>query len=90
VRAIVTALGADKPGIIARLSGAMFDANVNILDIRQTVLQNELFAMTMLVDMKDATLTFDEVKERLAGCARELAMDIRLQREEIFRSMHRV
>ncbi len=90
MRAIVTVLGMDKPGIIARVSGVLFEANINIIDINQTVLRDEVFAMTMLVDMKESTMSYDEVKDKLDGCADELGMDIRFQREEIFKSMHRV
>lgn len=90
MRAIVTVLGMDRPGIIARVSGVLFEVKINIIDINQTVLRDEFFAMTMLVDMKECSASFDEVKEKLDGCAKELAMDIRFQREEIFKSMHRV
>lgn len=90
MRAIVTVFGLDRPGIIARVSGVLFAANINILDISQTVLREKFFAMTMLVDLAEAVLSFDEVKQRLDECAEELKMDIRFQREEIFNSMHRV
>ena len=90
MRAIVTVLGLDRPGIIAKVSAVLFQANINILDITQTVLRDEVFAMTMLVDLGGSTVSFDEVKENLDQCAKELNMDLRFQREEIFHSMHRV
>ena len=90
MRAIVTVLGLDRPGIIARVSGVLFAANINILDISQTVLRDQFFAMTMLVDLSGSTLSFDGIKQKLDECAAELEMDIRFQREEIFHSMHRV
>ncbi len=90
MRAIVTVFGLDRPGIIARVSGVLFAANINILDISQTVLREKYFAMTMLVDFTESTLSFDEVKQKLDECAEQLHMDIRFQREEIFNSMHRV
>lgn len=90
MRAIVSVLGRDRPGIIAMISGALFAANVNILDINQTVLREEVFVMTMLVDLTGSAESFDDIKERVDRCADELDLDIRLQREEIFRSMHRV
>ncbi|MEI6100833.1 MAG: ACT domain-containing protein [Eubacteriales bacterium] len=90
MRAIVSVLGKDRPGIIARISGILFNVNINILDINQTVLRDEVFVMTMLVDMNGCNVSFDEIKDELDACAKDLGMDIRLQREEIFNSMHRV
>ena len=90
MRAIVTVVGMDRPGIIARISGVLFAANINILDISQTVLRDEVFVMTMLVDLSGGTASFDQVKSQLDEYAKELQMDIRFQREEIFNSMHRV
>lgn len=90
MRAIVSVLGKDRPGIIARISGILFNVNINILDINQTVLRDEVFVMTMLVDMNGCSVSFDLIKDELDACAKDLGMDIRLQREEIFNSMHRV
>ncbi len=90
MRAIVSVLGQDRPGIIAQVSTALAEANVNILDISQTVLRDEIFAMTMLIDMSGANCSFGEVKGRLDGVSESLGMQIRLQRDEIFKSMHRV
>ena len=90
MRVIVTVLGKDKPGIIAKVSGALAAANANILDLTQTVLQKEVFCMTMLVDMEKATASFEVLKQALDTCGQELGMDIKLQREEIFDTMYRV
>ena len=90
MRAIVTVLGLDRPGIIAQVSGVLFSANINILDISQTVLRDKFFAMTMLVDLSGSTLPFDGLKQKLDECAKELQMDIRFQREELFDSMYKV
>lgn len=90
MRAIVSVLGKDRPGIIARISGILFKTNINIMDISQTVLREELFVMSMLVDMTECRVSFDEIKDEMDACAKEMGMDIRLQREEIFDSMHRV
>ena len=90
MRAIVTVIGADRPGIIANVSARLFKANANILDINQTVLQGEFFAMTMLVDLKDLSCDFKQLKASLEEGGEELGVEIRLQREEILNSMHRV
>lgn len=90
MRAIVSVLGQDKPGIIARVSTALAEHSVNILDINQTVLREEIFAMTMLIDMANIKTSFGELKDVLEKVSEEIGMQIRLQREEIFKSMHRV
>ena len=90
MKAIVTVLGADTKGIIAKVSGALFECGVNILDISQTVFREEIFSMVMLTDMSEMTVDFSALKERLDGVAQDLGMDIQIQREEIFNSMHRV
>lgn len=90
MRGIVSVLGQDRPGIIAGVSAALYECNVNILDIDQTVMRGELFAMTMLIDMEQMNTSFGELKEKLDAVSGELGMQIRLQREEIFKSMHRV
>ncbi len=90
MKTIITVLGADKPGIIAKLSGVLFEMNANILDITQTVVGGNLFTMTMFVDLAEANVDFPAYKERIAGCATELQMEINVQREDIFSAMHRI
>lgn len=90
MRAIVSVLGKDKPGIIAKVSGVLFEYNINILDINQTVLRGEFFAMTTLADLTAMTASFEELKTRMEGLAGELGLEIKVQREELFESMHRV
>ncbi|HOJ36089.1 MAG: ACT domain-containing protein [Clostridiales bacterium] len=89
MRAIVTVIGHDRTGIIAEISMLLFKAGVNILDINQTVMQ-EFFTMTMLVDTKDATISFEELSKRLADKGKEMKLNIRIQREDIFNAMHRI
>ena len=88
-RVIVTVIGQDRVGIIARVSGALADANANILDISQTLLQ-EMFTMIMMVDLTTATVEFDELKRRLRDLGTELGLAIDAQHEDVFRYMHRV
>ena len=79
MRAVVVVLGQDRPGIIAK-----------ILDINQTVLQGDLFSMVLLADMDKLNAPFDQLKDALCACASQLGVDIQVQREEIFQSMHRI
>ena len=90
MKAIVSVIGKDKKGIIAKVSGALYDMNINIEDISQTIMQ-EYFTMIMLVDLSEATLSFTEIASSLATLGQEtLGVDIRIQNEEIFNAMHRV
>ena len=88
MRAVVTVVGKDCPGIIAKVSGLLFENDINILDISQTVMSSDLFTMIMLVDMRSASV--GEVSEKLTALSKELGMSIHLQNEELFNSMHRI
>ncbi len=90
MKTIITVLGKDRPGIIAKVSGVLFEMNANILDITQTVMSGDMFTMTMFVDLKEASVDFPVYKKKIAGCAKELGMEINVQREEIFSAMHRI
>ena len=89
MRAIVTVIGTDKTGIIANVSDTLFKSNVNILDISQTILE-EYFAMIMLVDLTNLSISFELLKESLKNLGDKIGIQIRIQREEIFNAMHRI
>ena len=89
MKAVITVIGTDKIGIIASITNILAKANVNILDISQTIMQN-IFSMIMLVDTDKMSLEFTKLGELLQQEAEALGVDIRLQREEIFTSMHRI
>lgn len=89
MKSIITVLGSDKIGIIAGVSTILSEANVNILDISQTILQ-DTFTMIMLVDLSNSSKTFSELKELLALKGKELELSIKIQREDIFNSMHNI
>jgi ACT domain-containing protein len=88
-RAIVTIIGSDRVGIIAGISGVMADAGVNILDISQSVIR-EFFTMIMMVDLGAAPISFDELRDQLVRKGEALGVRVEIQREEIFKAMHRV
>lgn len=88
-RAIVTIIGSDRVGIIAGIANVIAEANVNILDISQSVIR-EFFTMIMMVDLADAAISFAELSERLARKGGELGVRVEIQREDIFKAMHRV
>lgn len=89
MKAVVTVIGKDQKGIIARVSNILFENDVNILDISQTIMQ-DMFTMIMLVDFESDTVTLKQVVERLDEAEKEMGLSIHIQREEIFTSMHRI
>ena len=89
MKAIVTVLGKDKPGIIAEISGCLYRYNINILDITQTILSG-YFTMVMMVDLSAMTCGFDEITGALNVLGERLGLEIRMQRSEIFDAMHRL
>lgn len=89
MKAVITVMGKDTKGIIARVSSACAQYGVNIADISQTVLR-EYFAMIMLVDIDALTIPFSEFVDRMTELGKEAGLDIRTMHEEIFQSMHRI
>ena len=88
MKAIVTVIGEDRVGIIATVCADLAAFNVNVLDISQTVMQG-YFTM-MVVDVSGATCPVAELAQKLDEKGKEMGLSIRLQREEIFKAMHRV
>lgn len=88
-RAIVTIIGSDRVGIIAGIATTIAEAQVNILDISQSVIR-EFFTMIMMVDLSGSTVSFEELSERLARKGADLSVRVEIQREEIFKAMHRI
>ena len=89
MKAIISVLGADKPGIIAEISGCLYRYNINILDITQTILSG-YFTMVMMVDLSSMTCGFDEIIGELNKLGDKMGLEIRMQRSEIFDAMHRL
>lgn len=86
---IVTVIGDDQVGIVAKLATVMARAGVNILDITQKVFE-ETFVMTMAVDIAHATVGMDTLKKRLDRLGTQMALKITIQDTKIFKAMHRV
>ena len=89
MRAVVTVLGNDTVGIIAKVSGLLERYSVNVLDISQSVL-SDLFAMVMLCDIAKSTADFAELAKALDTLAEQQSLKIHIMHEDIFNSMHRV
>ncbi len=86
---VVTVIGTDKVGIVAKISGLLARHNVNIIDISQT-LMGDLFTMIMLVDLARADLGLDALSKRLEALSKRIGVRIIVQHERIFRFMHRI
>lgn len=89
MKAVVTVIGIDKPGIIAKISGKLFEENVNILDITQTIM-GELFSMIMLVDVKSKETDFSALVSDMKAIGEEIGVEVTVTRDEIYKSMHRI
>ena len=89
MRAVVTVMGNDKPGIIAGTSTLLAENGVNILDITPTIVQN-IFTMVMLVDIEKSVKDLTDLAEALHTLGGQLGVEIRIQHEDIFNSMHRI
>ena len=88
-RTIITVVGKDTVGIIAKVCTYLAENSINILDISQTIVQ-EYFNMMMIVDMSKMTKSFEEVADELANVGKELGVQVKCQREEIFNMMHSI
>ncbi|PXZ03885.1 ACT domain-containing protein [Gilliamella apicola] len=89
MKTILTVIGKDQTGIIAGVSQKLYELNINILDVSQTIM-DEYFTMIMLLDLSKISVSFDEVKNALINTGEQLKVKVNLQREEIFDAMHRL
>lgn len=89
MRAIVTVIGKDMVGIIAKVSTKCAESNANVMEITQSVLQ-DLFAMIMLVDTSELNCDFATFASRMSNTGEELGLSISAMHEDIFNSMHRI
>ena len=88
-RAIITVVGKDTVGIIAKVCTYLAGNDVNILDISQTIVQ-EYFNMMMIVDTSRMSKQFGDMADELAPLGQEIGVAVRCQKEEIFDMMHRL
>ena len=89
MKAIVSVIGKDKKGIIAKVSTALFEMNINIEDISQTIMQ-DYFTMIMAVDTSESPLKFDAIVDKLNALGKETHLEIHIQLQSIFDSMHKI
>ena len=89
MKAVITVIGTDRKGIIAGVSGILCEADVNIDDLSQTILQG-IFTMVMLVDLAGMNRPLEALQTALEACGARLGVEIRFQRAEVFTAMHQV
>ncbi len=91
MKCVISVLGGDRTGIVATVATVLAECSANIDDINQTILgENEIFCMTMLVTLDVETCGFEEVQRRLEEAGEGLGVQIRIQREDVFRFMHEI
>ena len=88
-RTIITVLGKDQKGIIAKVCTYLSDNGINILDINQTIV-NGFCNMMMIVDMKDVEKDFSIINSELDELGKSIGVKVEAQREDIFDMMHRI
>ena len=89
MKAIITVIGKDAVGILAKVSDVCAQSSVNIVEVTQSVLQ-DMFAMIMLVEIDKSTVGFDELSKKLDEVGDKTNTKIHIMHEDIFNSMHRI
>ena len=89
MRAVITVLGKDMVGILAKVSTACASHNINVIEVTQSILQ-DMFAMIMMVDINGSDVPFTQFADEIAKMGDEMGLSIRAMHEDIFNSMHRI
>lgn len=89
MRAVITVIGKDTVGILAKISTICAEHNANVIDVTQTVLQ-DLFAMIMLADISRMDTNFETLREKMNELGKEMNLSIHVMHEDIFNSMHTI
>ena len=89
MRGLITVVGKDMVGILAKVSGVCAENGVNVIEVSQSILQ-DMFCMIMLVDLEKSTVAFTEFSDKVTAIGNEMALSIHVMHEDIFNSMHRI
>lgn len=89
MRGIITVVGKDTVGILAKVSGACSENNINVIEVSQSILQ-DMFCMIMLVDLENASVPFAEFSDKVSKMGEDMGLQIHVMHEDIFKSMHRI
>lgn len=88
-RIVITVLGKNRPGIVAGVTRVLGEANVDIRDITQSIIE-DIFTMTMLADMSESPMDFTALQEALAAGGEAVGVTVTIQREDVFNFMYRL
>ena len=89
MRAVITVIGKDNVGILAKVSNVCAEYNANVMDVTQSVLQ-DMFAMIMMVDISQMNTDFVVLGEKLNELGKSLNLSIHTKHHDILNSMHRI
>jgi len=89
MRAVITVIGKDAIGILAKMSTACAEHHINVLEVTQSILQ-DLFVMIMLVDISHNDIPFTQFADELSVLGESMGLSVRAMHEDIFNSMHRI
>ena len=89
MKAVITVIGHDTVGVVAKVSAICAELNINIEDVTQSILQ-EMFCMIMLVDLSKANVAPDAIRTRFEALGKEMKMQVTLTRQEVFDAMHKI
>lgn len=89
MRAIISVIGHDKVGILAKVTAECAARNINVLDVTQSVLQ-DMFAMIMLVELSETSAPIDELADVMEETGRQMGLAIHVMHEDLFNAMHTV
>lgn len=89
MKGIITVVGGDKVGIIAKVSTYLANHKINIVDITQTILSGN-FVMMMMVEFDSADIDIDAARKDLTKEAETLGIEVNVMNEKVFSEMHRI
>ena len=89
MKCVISVLGKDTTGIVAKVATTLLECGANIDDISQTLL-GEIFSMTMMVTLNPEVADFNTVQERLCAAGEEIGVQITIQREDVFQAMYSI
>lgn len=89
MRAVITVIGKDMVGILAKVSHVCYESNVNVIDVSQSVL-HDFFAMIMLTELSGSKISCSELADRMNVLGKQENLEIHVMHEDIFNSMHRI
>lgn len=89
MNAIITVVGSDKVGIIAKVTAFLADHSINVVDITQTILSGN-FVMMMMVSLETSDITIDQLRDEMNKTGTDMGVEINIMSEKVFSAMHRV